>query len=136
MWLTTKIRNTWYFFHLFSLLMSFNSSTVTCIMDVVCPSPELCTSLSRVCYPVEPVLKEHSIGHKNVVCQDRWCLIMLMTGSVLLKYRSFCQKCVVCQDRWSLMPVVSQDRFHCIPSHVLRHMKSVQQLTHILVHIS
>ncbi len=59
---------------------------------------------------VEPVLKDHPIGHKNVVCQDRWSLV---TGSVILKCRS-CQKCVVFQDRWSLIPVVSQDRFHCI----------------------
>ena len=36
-----------------------------------------------------------------------------MTGSVILKCRSFCQKCAVCQDRWCLMAVVSQDRFHC-----------------------
>ena len=48
---------------------------------------------------VEPILKDHPIGHKNVVCQDRWSLV---TGSVLLKCRS-CQKRVVCQDRWSLM---------------------------------
>ncbi len=60
---------------------------------------------------VEPVLKDHPNGHKNVVCQDRWSLV---TGSVILKCRSFCQKCVICQDRWSLMAVVSQDRFHCI----------------------
>ncbi len=59
---------------------------------------------------VEPVLKGHPIGHKNVVCQDRWSLV---TGSVIWKCRSFCRKCVVCQDRWSFMPVVSQDRFHC-----------------------
>ncbi len=59
---------------------------------------------------VEPVLKDHPIGRKNVVCQDRWSLV---TGSVILKCRFFCQKYVVCQDRWSLMAVVSQDRFHC-----------------------
>ncbi len=34
---------------------------------------------------VESALKDHPIGHKNVVCQDRW----------------------------SLTAVVSQDRFHC-----------------------
>ncbi len=62
---------------------------------------------------VEPVLKDHPIGHKNVVGQDRWSLV---TGSVVLKCRSFCHKYVVCQDRWSLMAVVSQDRFHCIYS--------------------
>ncbi len=59
---------------------------------------------------VEPVLKDHPIGCKNVVCHDRWSLV---TGSVMLKCKSFCQKCVVFQDRWSLMAVVSQDRFHC-----------------------
>ena len=48
---------------------------------------------------VEAVLKDHPIGHKNVVCQDRWSLL---TGSVILKCRSFCPKCVVFQDRWSL----------------------------------
>ncbi len=36
---------------------------------------------------VEPVLKDHPIGHKNVVCQDRWFLV---TGSVILKCRFFC----------------------------------------------
>ncbi len=59
---------------------------------------------------VEPILKDCPIGHKNVVCQDRWSLV---TGSVILKYTAFCQKCVVCQDRWSLMVVVSQDQLHC-----------------------
>ncbi len=62
-------------------------------------------------YTIEPVLKDRPIGHKNVVCQDRWSLV---TGSVILKSRSFCRKCMVCQDRWSPMAVVSQDRFHCI----------------------
>ncbi len=39
---------------------------------------------------VKPVLKDHPIGHKNVVCQDRWSLV---TGSVtgILKCRS-CQR--------------------------------------------
>ncbi len=49
---------------------------------------------------VEPVLIDHPICLKNVVCQDRWSLV---TGSVTLKCWSFYQKCVVCQDRWSLM---------------------------------
>ena len=51
-------------------------------------------------YTVEPVLKDHPIGHRNVVCQDRWSLV---TGSVIMKCtgRSFCRKCMVCQDRWS-----------------------------------
>ncbi len=26
---------------------------------------------------VEPVLKDHPTGHKNVVCQDRWSLVTL-----------------------------------------------------------
>ncbi len=60
---------------------------------------------------VEPLLKDHTIGHKNVVCQNRWSLVI---GSVILQCRSFCPKCVVCQDRWSPLAVVSQDRFHCI----------------------
>ncbi len=60
---------------------------------------------------VEPVLKDHPIGHKDVVFQDRWSLV---TGAIALKYRTFCQKNLVFQDRWSLMAVVSQDRFHCI----------------------
>ncbi len=76
-------------------------------------------SLSR--YTVESVLKDHPIGHKNVVCQDRWSLV---TGSVILKCGSFCQKCVVFQDRWSLMAVVSQDRFHC--TNMTRHILSVK----------
>ncbi len=49
-------------------------------------------------YTVEPVFKGHPIGHKNVVCQDRWSLVW---GSVILKCGSFCQNCVVFQDRWS-----------------------------------
>ncbi len=48
---------------------------------------------SRTC------VENHPIGHKNVVCQDRWSLV---TGSVILKCKSFCQKCMVFQDRWSL----------------------------------
>ncbi len=48
---------------------------------------------------VESVLRDHPIGHKNVVCQDKRSLV---TGSVMLKCGSLCQKCVVCQDRWSL----------------------------------
>ncbi len=60
---------------------------------------------------VEPVLKDHPIGHKYVVCRDRWSLV---TGSVTLNCRSFWRRYMVCQDRWSLMAVVSQDRFYCI----------------------
>ncbi len=74
--------------------------------------PTICYGLSNLdgvlSNTVEPVLKDHPIGHKNVVCQDRWSLV---TGSVILKCRSFYQKCVVCQDRWSLMAAVSQDSF-------------------------
>ncbi len=58
----------------------------------------------RVLY-VEPVLKDHPIGHKNIVSQDRWSLV---TCLVILKCSSFWQKCVVFQDRWSLMAVVSR----------------------------
>ncbi len=35
---------------------------------------------------VEPVLKDHLIGHENVVFQDRWSLV---TGSIVL---NICQK--------------------------------------------
>ncbi len=59
---------------------------------------------------VEPVLKDHTFRNRNVVSQDRWCLV---TSSIVLKCRTFCQKFVVFQDRWSPMAVVSQDRFHC-----------------------
>ncbi len=62
---------------------------------------------------LEPVLKDHPIGHKNVICQYRWSWV---TGSAMLKCRSlltFGQKCVIFQDSWSLMAVVSRDRFHC-----------------------
>ncbi len=40
---------------------------------------------------VEPVLKDHPIGLKNAVCQDRWSLV---TGPVIVKCtsRSFCKK--------------------------------------------
>ncbi len=72
--------------------------------------------IDRKPYTVEPVLKDHPIGQKNVVCQDRWSLV---TGSVILKCKS-CRKCMVCQDRWSLMAVVSQDRFRCIGSSMAR----------------
>ncbi len=59
---------------------------------------------------VEPALKDHPIGHKNMVSQDRWSLV---TGSVALKCGTFCQEYVVLQGRWSLIAVVFQDRFHC-----------------------
>ncbi len=62
-------------------------------------------------YTVEPVLKYHTIDHKNMVSHDRWSLV---TGSFTLKCRTFCPKLVVLQDRWCLMSVVSQERFHCI----------------------
>ena len=54
-------------------------------------------------------MKDHPIGYKNMVSQDRWSLV---TGSYTLECRAFCPKLVVFQDRWSLMAVVSQDRFH------------------------
>ncbi len=59
---------------------------------------------------VEPVLKDHPIGHKNVVSQDRWPLV---TGSITLKCGTFCQEYLVFKDRWSFMVLVSQDRFYC-----------------------
>ncbi len=46
---------------------------------------------------LEPVLKDHPIGHENVVSQDRY----LVTGSITLKYRTFCQEYLVFQDMWS-----------------------------------
>ena len=63
-------------------------------------------------------LKDHPIGHENVVCQNRWSLV---TGSVILKWRSFRRKCVVCQER-SLMVVVSRERFHCTVSDCMPHL--------------
>ncbi len=53
-------------------------------------------------------------GHKNVVSQDRWSLVI---GSVILACGSFWQEYVVLHNRWSLMAVVSQDRFHCNQDH-------------------
>ena len=61
-------------------------------------------------YTVEPVLKDHPIGHENMVSQDRWSLV---TGQFTLKSRVFCPKLLVLQERWSLLAVVSQDRFYC-----------------------
>ncbi len=69
---------------------------------------------------VEPVLKDHPIGHTNVVSQDRWSLV---TGSITLKWRTSSQ--VVFQDRWSLMAMVSQDMFHCM---MIRELKFVSRL--------
>ena len=54
---------------------------------------------SHIPVTVEPILKDHLIDHKNVICQDGWSLV---TASVILNGSSFCWKCVVCQDRWSL----------------------------------
>ncbi len=45
------------------------------------------------------------IGHKNVVCLDRWSLV---AASISLKCCTFSKKCVVFQDRWSLMAIVSR----------------------------
>ncbi len=39
--------------------------------------------MGEICITVEPVLKDHAVGHKNMVSQDRWSLV---TGSVALKY--------------------------------------------------
>ncbi len=47
---------------------------------------------AHIANTVEPVLEDHPIGHKNVVCQDTCSLV---TGSLILKCRSFCRKCVV-----------------------------------------
>ena len=62
-------------------------------------------------YTVEPVLKDHPIGHKNMVSQDRWSLA---TDSFKLKYWTFCQNLMVLKDRWSLIAAVSQDSFTVI----------------------
>ncbi len=82
-------------------------TTFNHIIHVIC---HMAANIQGVFYTVQPVLKDHPMGHKNLVCEDRWSLV---TGSVMLKCRSFCPKCVVFQDRWSLMAVVSHDRFHC-----------------------
>ncbi len=66
----------------------------------------------------QPIMKDHPVGHKNTISQDRWSLV---TGSVILKCGSFCQNCAVFQDTWSLMAVVSHERFHCI-AHLDAHM--------------
>ncbi len=74
-------------------------------------SPRECSTTVSYC-TVEPVLKDHPIGHRNVVSQDRWSLVtvsvywnvgpsakngwLLKTGGLIM-----------------LMAVVSQDRFHC-----------------------
>ncbi len=65
----------------------------------------------KTCHIVEPVLKDHPAGHKNMASQDRWSLV---TGSITLKCGILGQGYVVLRDRWSLMAVVSQDRFYCI----------------------
>ncbi len=65
---------------------------------------------------VEPVLKDYTMGHANVVSGDRWSLV---AGSITLRCRTFRQKYVVFQCKWSFMPVVSQDRFHCNRLHVI-----------------
>ncbi len=67
------------------------------VVDVACGSCDAQTLAVLESGTVEPLLKDHRIGH----CQDRWSLV---TCSVILKCRSFCQNlCVICQDRWSLM---------------------------------
>ena len=47
---------------------------------------------------VEPVLKDHPIGHKNVVWHGRWSLVTARF-SYNLKCTSFCQKSLYFQDR-------------------------------------
>ncbi len=59
---------------------------------------------------MEPVLKDHPMGHIIVVSPDTWSLV---TGSITLKYGIFCQEYLVFQDRWSFMAVVSKDRLYC-----------------------
>ncbi len=55
---------------------------------------------------VELVLKDHTIGHKSIVSQDKWSL---MTGSISLKCGTFCQEYLVRRLKTgSLMEVVSQ----------------------------
>ncbi len=56
-----------------------------------------CTTLCTV----EPVLKDHPIGHKNVVCKDVVSDVSDDRLSYIEMTRSFCQKRMVCQDRWS-----------------------------------
>ncbi len=59
---------------------------------------------------MKPVLKDHSIGHKYAVSQDRWSLV---TDSIILKCRTrFYLECVVFQDR-TLKGVAFHDRFYC-----------------------
>ncbi len=64
------------------------------------PSHRKWVSNSHLYYAcrVEPVLKNHPISHKIVVCQDRRSLV---TNSVILNCRCFWQKVLVFQDRWS-----------------------------------
>ncbi len=61
-------------------------------------------------YTVKPFLKDHPMGHTNVVSEDRWSLV---AGSITLQYRTFSPKYLVFQDRWSFIAVVSQEMFHC-----------------------
>ena len=46
----------------------------------------------NIVYTVEHILKDHPIGHKYLVSQDRWSLV---TGSVTPKCGTRCQECVV-----------------------------------------
>ncbi len=56
----------------------------------------------------EPVLKDHPIGHENVVSQDKWSLV---TGSATLKCVTFCQEYLVSQDKFYCIKVIS--RYNC-----------------------
>ncbi len=54
-------------------------------LSLLCQAPD-----SFLVYnTVEPVLKDHPIGHQNMVSQNRWSLV---TGSFTLQCRTFCQK--------------------------------------------
>ncbi len=65
---------------------------------------------------VNTVLKDHRIGHKNVVSQDRWSLV---TSSVTMKcigisVRNIHVHVIGLQDKWPPMAVVSQHSFQYI----------------------
>ncbi len=56
------------------------------------------TPSSKLPAKVEPALNDLTIGHKNVVCQDRWSLV---TGCYILMWVLLPQKCVVSWE-WPL----------------------------------
>ena len=82
---------------------------------------------------MEPVLKDHPMGHTDVVSQDWWSLA---TGSIYIGMwdlytrniqGSLYQEYLAFQDRGSLMAVVSEDRFYCnkVKNFSLKHMRSI-----------